>query len=157
MSKPTYVYVTYIKTTAEKVWEALTDGEITRQYWGGQQNVSDWKVGSEWRHQDTDNPANVDGVGTVVESDRPRRLVVTWGAPDDAADPAKHDRVTFDIAEDQGVVRLTVINEGLDPASDADEAWPMVIAGLKSLLETGEALPPFWARDGASWRKLRFA
>ena len=157
MSKPTYVYVTYIKTTAEKVWQALTDGEITRQYWGGNQNVSDWKVGSAWRHQDAGNHANVDGVGTVIESDRPRRLVVTWGAPADADDPTKHDRVTFEIDEDEGVVRLTVTNENVVPGSGADDGWPKVLSGLKTLLETGEALPPFWARDGAGWRNLRFA
>jgi uncharacterized protein YndB with AHSA1/START domain len=46
------------------VFKALTDGEFTRQYWGGQQNVSDWKVGSEWRHVDANNPAQIDGVGT---------------------------------------------------------------------------------------------
>jgi uncharacterized protein YndB with AHSA1/START domain len=156
-TKPTYVYVTHIKTTAEKVWQALTDGEITRQFWGGQQNVSDWKVGSSWRHELASDPSVVDGVGTVVESDRPRRLVVTWAAPADADDPTKYDRVSFDIAEDQGVVRLTVTNENCEPASDAAETWAKILAGLKSLLETGEALPPFWARDGANWKTLRFA
>ena len=152
--KPTYVYVTYIKTTAEKVWQALTDGEITRQYWGGNRNVSDWQVGSEWRHLNGDD---VFGVGRVIESDRPRRLVVTWGYPADAGDPTKHDRVTFDIAEDQGVVRLTVMNENVEPGSGSAEAWPKVLCGLKTLLETGEALPPFWAREGSDWRNLRFA
>src|SRR5438045_2052215 len=78
MDKPTYVYVTYIKPTAEKVWQALTDGEITRQYWSGQRNVSDWQVGSAWQHGVTTDRAAADIVGTVVESDRPRRLVVTW-------------------------------------------------------------------------------
>jgi uncharacterized protein YndB with AHSA1/START domain len=152
--KPTYVYVTYIKTTAEKVWQALTDGEITRQYWGGNQNVSDWRVGSEWRHQNGDD---VYGVGRVIESDRPRRLVETWGFPADADDPAKHDRVTFDIAEDQGVVRLTVMNENVEPGSGSAESWPKVLCGLKTLLETGDALPPFWAREGSDWRNVRFA
>jgi uncharacterized protein YndB with AHSA1/START domain len=155
--KPTFVYVTYIKTTAEKVWQALTDGPITRQYWGGQQNVSDWQVGSEWRHESALNPANVDGLGSVVESDRPRRLVVTWAMPADAADPAKHSRVTYDIAEDQGVVRLTVTEDPFDPSSGAGEGWPKVLAGLKTLLETGQPLPSFWdrARDG-TWQMLRF-
>jgi uncharacterized protein YndB with AHSA1/START domain len=123
-SKPTYVYVTYIKTTAEKVWQALTDGEVTRQYWGGQQNVSDWQVGSEWRHQMADDPSLVDGVGTVVEVDRPRRLVVTWAMPADAGDPSKYSRVTYDIAEDQGVVRLTVTEHALTPSEGSDEGWP---------------------------------
>ena len=157
MSKPTFVYVTYIKTTAEKVWQALTDGEITHQFWGGQQNVSDWQAGSPWRHELHGDPSVVDGVGTVLESDRPRRLVLSWAAPDDADDPTKHARVSFDIVEDQGVVRLTVMDDSADASSEAGEAWAMILAGLKSLLETGEPLPPFWARDGAGWRELRFA
>jgi uncharacterized protein YndB with AHSA1/START domain len=158
VDKPTFVYVTYIRTTAEKVWQALTESEVTQQYWGGQHNVSDWQVGSPWRHEDADNPANVDGVGTIVESDHPRRLVVTWAAPADADDPAKHARVTYDIAEDQGVVRLTVTEDPADPTGGSSEGWPKVLAGLKTLLETGQPLPPFWARahDGG-WQMLRFA
>jgi uncharacterized protein YndB with AHSA1/START domain len=158
MAKPTYVYVTYIRTTADKVWQALTDGEITRRYWGGQQNVSkDWQAGSEWRHVVADDPSLVYGVGTVVESVRPRRLVVTWAAPDDAGDPATYDRVTYDIAEDQGVVRLTVTNENVEPSSDAAQTWPKILSGLKSLLETGEPLPPFWDRTSGEFRAVRFA
>jgi uncharacterized protein YndB with AHSA1/START domain len=158
MAKPTYVYVTYIRTTADKVWQALTDGEITRQYWAGQQNVSaDWQAGSEWKHVLADDPSMQYGGGTIVESERPRRLVVTWAAPNDASDPAKHDRVTYDIAEDQGVVRLTVTNENVEPGSDAAETWPKILCGLKSLLETGEPLPPFWDRSGGDFRAVRFA
>jgi uncharacterized protein YndB with AHSA1/START domain len=158
MSKPTYVYVTYIRTTAEQVWQALTDGEVTRQYWGGQQNVSDdWQAGSAWRHVVADAPQTVYGIGTIVESERPNRLVVTWAAPDDAGDPATFDRVTYDIAEDQGVVRLTVTNENVEPGSDAAQTWPKILCGLKSLLETGEPLPPFWDRTGGEFRTVRFA
>jgi uncharacterized protein YndB with AHSA1/START domain len=158
MPKPTYVYVTYIRTTAEKVWQALTDGEVTRQYWGGQQNLSDdWQAGSAWRHVVADEPATVYGVGQIVESERPNRLVVTWAAPDDAGDPAAFDRVTYDIAEDQGVVRLTVTNENVEPGSGAAQTWPKILCGLKSLLETGEPLPPFWDRTGGEFRMVRFA
>lgn len=157
MAKPTYVYVTYIRTTADKVWQALTDGEITRQYWGGQQNLSkDWQTGSEWRHVVADDHSLVYGVGTVVESVRPHRLVVTWAAPDDASDLSKHDRVTYDIEEDQGVVRLTVTNENVEAGSDAAQTWPKILCGLKSLLETGEPLPPFWDRSGGDFRAVRF-
>jgi uncharacterized protein YndB with AHSA1/START domain len=158
MAKPTYVYVTYIRTTADKVWQALTDGEITRQYWAGQQNVStDWQAGSAWKHVLADDPSMQYGGGTIVESERPRRLVVTWAAPNDASDPAKHDRVTYDIAEDQGVVRLTVTNENVEADSDAARTWPKILCGLKSLLETGEPLPPFWHRSGGDFRAVRFA
>ena len=55
MSKPTFVYVTYIGNRPEKVWQALTDGEFTKQYWGNRRNASDWKVGSPWRHEDFDD------------------------------------------------------------------------------------------------------
>jgi uncharacterized protein YndB with AHSA1/START domain len=162
MDKPRFVYVTYISATAEKVWQALTDGEVTRQYWSGQHNVSDWKVGSEWKHGDASNPASVDVVGTVVESDRPRRLVVTWADPNEADDPAKVSRVSFDIAEDQGLVRLMVTHQDLEPGSDmargVDEGWPGVLASLKSLLETGRPLPPVMERDSAGqFQRVRFA
>jgi uncharacterized protein YndB with AHSA1/START domain len=63
--------VTYISTTPEKLWKALIDGEMTRQYCGRHQNLSDWKVGSTWKHQDFDNPGLVDIVGKVVESGPP--------------------------------------------------------------------------------------
>ena len=90
--KPRFVYVTYLSTTPEKLWNALMDGEMTRQYWGRHRNVSDWKVGSTWEHQDYDTPAIVDIVGKVVESTPPRRLVLTWAFPADAASEAKHSR-----------------------------------------------------------------
>jgi uncharacterized protein YndB with AHSA1/START domain len=159
MDKPTFVYVTYIKSTAEKVWRALTDGEITRRYWSNQRNVSDWKTGSAWRHEDYDNPANLDVVGTVVESDRPRRLVVTWATPNEAKKPAKQSRVTYDIVQDGDTVRLTVTHDELEPGEMEQgirEGWPQVLSSLKTLLETGEALPSPWTREGGKWKKIRF-
>ena len=83
MDKPRYVYVTYIKTTAEKVWQALTDGELTRQFWGGQQNVngSAWQVGSDWRHVFAGDPGSNYGGGTVIESERPHRFVLSGVPP----------------------------------------------------------------------------
>jgi uncharacterized protein YndB with AHSA1/START domain len=61
---------------ADAVWRALTDGEVTKSYWNNRLNTSDWKAGSEWRHEDYDDPAIVEIVGTVVESDPPRRLLI---------------------------------------------------------------------------------
>src|SRR6185369_4320982 len=81
-NKPQFVYVTYISTTPEKVWNALMDGEMTKQYWGLHRNVSDWKVGSAWSHQDHETGA-VHVTGEVLESDPPRRLVLSWGHPDE--------------------------------------------------------------------------
>jgi uncharacterized protein YndB with AHSA1/START domain len=83
MTKPSFVYVTYIATTPEKVWQALVDTDVTRQYWVGGNgpahvNVSDWKPGSRWEHQRVDETHAVDIVGKVVETDPPRHLVLTW-------------------------------------------------------------------------------
>src|SRR5206468_4725988 len=92
MAKHTYVYVTYILSTPEKVWEALTDAKISASYWG-RENVSDWKVGSEWQHRLPGKSPDV--VGEVLESDPPRRLVTTWGPPPgrpERDDPARTNR-----------------------------------------------------------------
>src|SRR5438105_5432099 len=90
MTKPSFVYVTYIATTPERVWRALVDTDVTRQYWVDPQagcarvNVSDWKPGSRWEHRRADDTGTVDIVGKVVESAAPRRLVMTCARPADA-------------------------------------------------------------------------
>jgi uncharacterized protein YndB with AHSA1/START domain len=153
MTKPSFVYVTYIATTPEKVWRALVDTDVTRQYWAdptanspAHVNVSDWGPGSQWEHQRVDDARTVDMVGKVVESTPPRRLVLTWARPKDAEDDSKHSRVTFDIEpQGDGLVRLTVTHEDLegDPQMFAgiSSGWPKVLSNLKTLLETGRALP----------------
>ena len=151
MTKPSFVYVTYIATTPEKVWRALVDTDITRQYWVGSSgpahvNVSDWKPGSRWEHQRVDDTHAVDVVGTVVETNPPRRLVMTWARPTEADDAAKHSRVTFDVeTQSDRLVRLTVTHENLehDPKmlASISGGWPQVLSNLKSFLETGQALP----------------
>jgi uncharacterized protein YndB with AHSA1/START domain len=148
MDKPEFVYVTYIATTPEKLWKALLDGEITRQYWG-YRNVSDnWKAGSTWRHERAhDGSGIVALVGKVVEFSPPRRLVLTWAAPADAANEGKHSRVTFDIEPLADTVRLTITHDQLEPGSEMQrsigEGWPKVLSNLKTLLETGHPLPNF--------------
>ena len=109
-------------------------------------NVSDWKPGSRWEHQRVDDARTVDIVGKVVESTPPRRLVLTWARPKEAEDDSKHSRVTFDIEpHGDGLVRLTVTHEDLerDPKMLAgiSGGWPKVLSNLKTLLETGRALP----------------
>ncbi|HTN64717.1 MAG TPA: SRPBCC family protein [Burkholderiaceae bacterium] len=152
MKKPDYVYVTYIATTPEKVWQALTDTDMMREWWVdpnagcARVNVSDWRPGSRWEHQRVDDAGTVDIVGKVVESTPPRRLVFTWARPNDAEDDAKHSLVAFDI-EPYGdrLVRLTVTHDDLerDPQMLAgiSGGWPKVLSNLKTLLETGRALP----------------
>jgi len=153
MTKPSFVYVTYIATTPEKVWQALVDTDVTRQYWvdptansPAHVNVSDWIPGSQWEHQRVDDARTVDMVGKVIESTPPRRLVLTWARPKEAEDDSKHSRVTFDIEpHGDGLVRLTVTHEDLerDPQMLAgiSGGWPKILSNLKTLLETGRALP----------------
>jgi uncharacterized protein YndB with AHSA1/START domain len=152
MTKPDFVYVTYIATTPEKVWRALVDTDVTRQYWAdpmagcARVNVSDWKPGSRWEHRRADETQTADIVGTVVESTPPRRLVITWARPTEADDASKHSRVAFAIEPYvDGLVRLTVTHEDLerDPQmlEGVSTGWPKVLSNLKTLLETGRALP----------------
>jgi len=143
MGKSKFVYVTYIATTPEKVFSALTEREITRQYWG-LENVSDWKPGSPWKHQASDDSKTVRLVGEVLECTPPRRLVITWALPADAANRKKHTRVAFDIEQVEELVRLTVTHDELEPGSEMErgitEGWPRVISSLKTFLETGKPL-----------------
>ncbi len=152
MTKPSFIYATYIATTADKVWQALVDADIARVYWrdptgegAAHVNVSDWQKGSRWEHQRDDAEGTVDIVGTVIESLPPSRLVLTWARPQDEADAAKHSRVTFEIVpEGAAMVRLTVTHEDLedDPKmlSSISGGWPKILSNLKTLLETGHVL-----------------
>ncbi|MFC4493273.1 ArsR/SmtB family transcription factor [Streptomyces ovatisporus] len=139
--KPSFVYVIYIESTPQKVWEALTDAEATAAYWG-HSNVSDWQPGSSWEHRRTDGTGVADVVGTVVESDAPHRLVTTWADPE--AGPAQQpSRVTFDIRPYEQIVRLTVTHEDLQDEADraqAAQGWAAVLSNLKTFLETGSPL-----------------
>ncbi|KZE34061.1 uncharacterized protein YndB with AHSA1/START domain [Crenobacter luteus] len=143
MNDDAFVYVCYIDTTPEKLHATLTDPEETRLFWGHHRNVSDWAVGSPWRHEDYKHADKVDLVGTVLENAPPRRLVLSWAAPADADRPERHSRVAFDIEPYYDLVRLTVTHDRLG----ADEAmrhgivhgWPLVLSSLKTLLETGHA------------------
>ena len=152
MKKPDYVYVTYIATTPEKLWQALHDVDLMREWWVDPKagcarvNVSDWQPGSRWEHTRVDGSGIVDIVGKVVENTAPRRLEFTWARPEDADDESKHSRVAFDIeAYADGLVRLTVTHDDLerDPQmlKGISGGWPTVLSNLKTFLETGRALP----------------
>lgn len=140
--RPTFVYVTYIESTPQLVWQALTDPDITATYWG-HSNVSDWQVGSRWEHQRIDGSEIADCLGTVIESDPPTRLVTTWEDPT-AETPVEPSRVTFTIEQHGEIVRLTVTHENLPDQANRDLAakgWAAVLSNLKSFLETGHVLP----------------
>jgi uncharacterized protein YndB with AHSA1/START domain len=145
MSKPSFVYVAYIRSTPANVWRALTDPEVTQHYWV-HRNVSDWTIGAAWDHRRCDGSNIIDITGTIVESVPPKHLVITWALPGEAADPQKVSRVTFDIEpHKEDSVRLTVTHDHLQPGSAMErgitQGWPLVLSALKSWLETGKALP----------------
>jgi uncharacterized protein YndB with AHSA1/START domain len=144
MDKPQFVYVTYISASPEKVWNALMDAEMTKKYWQ-KINLSDWKPGSRWEHRRTDGKGEVELVGKVLESSRPHRLVLSWAFTADEAHEEKHTRVTIDIKQMAGVVRLTVTHDHLEPGSRMLEGitmgWPKVLSSLKTFLEVGKPLP----------------
>ncbi|MEV4724531.1 ArsR/SmtB family transcription factor [Micromonospora humida] len=144
VTKPTFVYVTYIHATPERVWEALTDADLTGAYWG-HHNVSDWRPGSRWEHRRTDGSGIADGGGTVLDATPPTRLVMTFVDVDvDAEAGPDASTVTFLIEPHRDIVRLTVTHVNLPSDEDFDAVsagWPAVMANLKSLLETGRTLP----------------
>jgi uncharacterized protein YndB with AHSA1/START domain len=138
-----YVYTTYIRTTPEKVWQAITNPEFTRQFWGGQVNVSDWKKGSKWEHRDAGSNA-LRLTGEVLESKPPKSLVVSWTDPENAKDTS---RCTYDIEAVHDMVRLTVTHGNFAPGYNMREkisgGWPLVLSSMKSFLETGKAVDIF--------------
>jgi uncharacterized protein YndB with AHSA1/START domain len=142
MSKPDYVYVIYIQAAPEKIWQALTDGEITREYWGRLRVVSDWTPGSPWHHESDVDAAEIEVAGTVIDSQPPNRLVLSWSKPGNS-DPDKISRVSFAIDEFMGSSRLTVTHSELtaDTLAKISAGWPAILSSLKSLLETGASLP----------------
>jgi len=141
-----FIYVTYIQSTPEKVFEAITRPDIARRYWG-HENVSDWKPGSRWEHVRANDERSVELVGEVVESSPPARLVITWANASQAADPEAYSRVTFEIEPYEDMVRLTVSHDdlvvGSGMANGVSKGWPIVLSSLKSLLETGRGLDVF--------------
>jgi uncharacterized protein YndB with AHSA1/START domain/DNA-binding transcriptional ArsR family regulator len=157
MGNPEFVYTTYIDTTPERLWQALTEPAFTKRYWG-LAIESDWRVGSTYAM--VQDGVRVDGPEQVIlESDPPRRLAYTWhtftpgwaevnGIAEDvreafAAEP--RSKVSFEIEPAGPVVKLTVVHDGFEPGSKVVDAlaagWPSLLANLKTLLETGEPMP----------------
>ena len=141
-----FVYVTYIAATPQKVFDAIIKPEIAGQYWG-HENVSDWTPGAPWQHIRTDAERTLQLVGEVVEITPPSRLVVTWANASQAADPDAYSRVTFEVEPYDDMVRLTVSHDdliaGSGMATGVSKGWPIVLSSLKSFLETGRGLDVF--------------
>jgi uncharacterized protein YndB with AHSA1/START domain len=138
-----FVYVTYIRTTPEKLWEALKNPEFTREYWFGLWQDCTWEVGAPWRLVFPDG--SVADSGEILEIDPPRRTVISWRnvfRPELAAEG--YSRATFMLEPSGNAVKLTVMHE-IDRTGSAllqavSNGWPQILSSLKSLLETGKAL-----------------
>jgi uncharacterized protein YndB with AHSA1/START domain len=138
-----FVYVTYIRTTPEKLFEALTKPEFTQQYWFGVIQESEWKPGAAWTMKFSDG--RVADAGEVVEYDPPRRLVLKWRhelRPELKAEG--FSRCVMELEPAGEVVKLTITHSMERDGSKLVEAvswgWPMILSSLKSLLETGQPL-----------------
>eukprot|EP01037_Dinobryon_pediforme_P029481 gene29481-33131_t len=140
-----FVYVTYIRTTPEKLWTALTDQEIVPTYWFGVHHETDWKPGSSWKLIYPDG--RVTDTGEILEIDPPRRVVIKWRnefLPDLKAEG--YGRCTIELEPLDGAVKLTIAHVMDRPDSKYIRAvsggWPKILSNLKSLLETGELAMP---------------
>lgn len=153
MDRTEFAYETYIAAGIEQVWEALTNPEFTAQYFYATRVESTWQVGAavRYRYADRDDVA-VDGA--VIEADPPNKLVISWHVLyDDEAVREAPSRVTFTLADSEGQTRLRIVHDDFPEGSvvfdNISQGWPWIIAGLKSLLETGEALPRFEPQETA--------
>jgi uncharacterized protein YndB with AHSA1/START domain len=143
MKKEQFVYVTYIRTTPAKLWQALIQPKFTRQFWCDLVQESDWKPGSPWRMKAPNDP--ITDSGEVLEIQPRRRLVLKWRnefRPQLRAEG--YSRMTCELEKQGHSVKLTVIHEMPKPGTKFLQAvsggWPLILASLKSLLETGESL-----------------
>ena len=140
--KPKFVYVVYIASTPDKVWHALTDPDQTERYWFGYRVDASGKAGARFIAR---APGGEDfDKGVILESDPPRRLACTWRPQHDNERHERPSRVTFELTQLRGQVRLTVVHDDFEPGSKAFESisagWPAVLSSLKSFLEGGRAL-----------------
>ena len=139
--RSSFVYVTFIRTTPDKLWEALTDPQFTREYWFGTSVESAWKKGSPWKLVGSDG--DVTDTGEILEIERPRRMVIRWQnvwKPElEAEGPS---RCTIELVPAGEAVKLTITHE-IDRADSrlitaVSGGWPAIVSNLKSLLETGQ-------------------
>ncbi len=143
MTRSTFVYVTYIRTTPEKLWSALTDGEFIKQYWFGMRCESQWTPGSSWKLVSGDG--QIFDAGEIVEADPPRRLVIRWQHQNNPELKAEGEsQCTMELEPSGAAVKLSITHTiGCDPSkfiTAVSGGWPKVLSNLKSLLETGSAV-----------------
>jgi uncharacterized protein YndB with AHSA1/START domain len=138
-----FVYVTYIRTTPEELWAALTTSEFMKKYWFGMNFETDWKVGSPWKLVFPDG--RIADTGEIVQFERPRRIVLTWKnefRPELTAEG--YARCSIELEPQNGAVKLTISHTIERAQSKLIEAvsggWPRILSNLKSLLETGQII-----------------
>jgi DNA-binding transcriptional ArsR family regulator/uncharacterized protein YndB with AHSA1/START domain len=158
MDRPSFLYTTYIRTTPERLWQALTDPAFTQRYWWRAAFQTDWKAGSTMTW-DLRGVTIADPEQLVLESDPYRRLAYTWHSftpelaetlelTEEAREriaAEQRSKVTFELEPLSELVKLTVVHDGFEEGSLVaplvSEGWPRVLSDLKTLLETGETLP----------------
>lgn len=140
MARSTFVYVTYIRTTPDKLWSALTDEEFMKQYWFGMHCESRWTAGSSWKMVSGDG--HITDAGEIIDAEPPRRLTIRWlheNKPELKAEG--ESRCTIELEPSGTAVKLSITHTMDRETSKLIEAvsggWPKIISNLKSLMETG--------------------
>jgi len=150
MARSTFVYVSYIRTTPQKLWSALTDVEFMKQYWFGMHCESQWTAGSPWKMVSGDG--EIFDAGEIVEAQAPRRMVIRWRHEKMPELKAEGDSLcTIELEPSEGAVKLSITHtmerEPSKFIAAVSSGWPGIISNLKSLLETGSvALATFGKR-----------
>ena len=140
MARSTFVYVTYIRTTPEKLWVALTDETFMKQYWFGMHCESQWVAGSPWKMVRADG--SVCDAGEIIESDPPRRLAIRWQHQDNPELKEEGNSLcTMELEPSGSAVKLTITHSiEREPSKfigAVSGGWPMILSNLKSLMESG--------------------
>lgn len=155
MARSTFVYVTYIRTTPEKLWSALTEAEFMKQYWFGNHCESQWRAGSSWKMLFPDG--RIADSGEIVEAEPPRRLVIRWRNEwNPEFNREGESRCTMELEPTGKAVKLSITHSiEREPSKLIDAVsggWPKVLSNLKSLLETGSVAldEPYPVRSAAA-------
>ena len=145
MTKPNFVYVTYIASTPDKVFKALTDTDATARFWFGNAVTSDWKIGAAVTFR---RNGELIVKGEVLEYDPPRRLSYTFHSQHNGLYTEQPSRVVLEIEQQKDQVKLTMTHDDFAPNSKVFEkissGWPLVLSSLKSYLETDRVLRAPW-------------
>ncbi|HYB64316.1 MAG TPA: SRPBCC family protein [Steroidobacteraceae bacterium] len=143
MARSTFVYVSYIRTTPQKLWSALTDKEFMKQYWMGMHCESQWTAGSAWKMVSGDG--QITDSGEIVEAEPGKRMVIRWLHQRSPELKAEGDSLcTIELEPSGAAVKLsithTIEREPSKLIAAVSNGWPGIVSNLKSLLETGSVV-----------------